>query len=241
MSLPKWDEARTETLRNYVGDESPISLATVAGAAETLETSTRSVAAKLRKLGYEVEKVATTPVRTFTDVEAEELRVFLLDNEDKYTFEEIAGAFAGGKFNAKQVQGKVLSMELTHLVKPAEKKVYERTYTDADEATIVKMAATGAFLEDIAEAVGRPIQSVRGKALSLLRQEKIDAIPATSKVAKAVDPFQGVDVAAYTVAELAEQIGKTERGVKTMLTRRGLVSKDYDGAAKAAKAAAAAA
>ena len=36
---------------------------------------------------------------------------------------------------------------------------------------------------------------------------------------------------------IAEAIGKTARGVKTMLTRRGLSAADYDGAAKAAKAA----
>ena len=40
-----------------------------------------------------------------------------------------------------------------------------------------------------------------------------------------------------TVEAIAEAIGKTARGVKTMLTRRGLVAADYDGAAKAAKAA----
>ena len=36
---------------------------------------------------------------------------------------------------------------------------------------------------------------------------------------------------------IADEIGKTPRGVKTMLTRRGLTASDYDGAAKAAKAA----
>ncbi|WPJ68388.1 putative transcription factor D5 [Salmonella phage STP-SP2] len=38
-----------------------------------------------------------------------------------------------------------------------------------------------------------------------------------------------------TVAEIAEKTGKSERGVKSMLSRRGLVAKDYDGAAKRAK------
>jgi predicted transcriptional regulator len=40
-----------------------------------------------------------------------------------------------------------------------------------------------------------------------------------------------------TVEEIAETIGKTARGVKTMLTRRGLSASNYDGAAKQAKAA----
>jgi len=39
-----------------------------------------------------------------------------------------------------------------------------------------------------------------------------------------------------TVDAIAESIGKTARGVKTMLTRRGLTASDYDGAAKSAKA-----
>jgi predicted transcriptional regulator len=42
-------------------------------------------------------------------------------------------------------------------------------------------------------------------------------------------------VAEMTVAEIAEAIGKTERGVKTMLTYRGITAKDYDGAARKEK------
>ena len=38
-----------------------------------------------------------------------------------------------------------------------------------------------------------------------------------------------------TVEAIAETIGKTARGVKTMLTRRGLTASDYDGAAKKKK------
>ena len=42
-----------------------------------------------------------------------------------------------------------------------------------------------------------------------------------------------------TVEQIAESIEKTVRGVKTMLTRRGITCADYDGAKKAAKNAAA--
>ena len=35
-----------------------------------------------------------------------------------------------------------------------------------------------------------------------------------------------------TVEAIADEIGKTVRGVKTMLTRRGLQCSDYNGAAK---------
>ena len=36
MALPKWTEERTSELTNFVGDESPISQATVAEAADRL-------------------------------------------------------------------------------------------------------------------------------------------------------------------------------------------------------------
>ena len=73
----------------------------------------------------------------------------------------------------------------------------------------------------------------------MLRQGSIASIPAQkeSKASAKVDPLEGVDVTTMTVEEIAEQIGKTARGVKTMLTRRSLTASNYDGAAKAAKAA----
>jgi hypothetical protein len=40
-----------------------------------------------------------------------------------------------------------------------------------------------------------------------------------------------------TVAEIAQAIEKTDRGVKTMLTKRGIKVADYDGAARKEKAA----
>ena len=76
--------------------------------------------------------------------------------------------------------------------------------------------------------------------MSLLRSGDIDAIPRqeNTKGSSNEDPLDDLDVASMTVEAIAESIGKTARGVKTMLTRRGLIAADYDGAAKAAKAAA---
>jgi hypothetical protein len=236
-NIPKWDEARTAQLVSFVGDESPVSIATIKEAAEQLETSERSIAAKLRKMEYEVEKVSAVANKTFTQEQEEYLVTFLENNSGEYTFSEISEVFAEGAFTAKQIQGKVLSLEMTEHVKPAEKKVYERTFSDNDQQTFVKMANAGAMLEDIADKLGRSVASVRGKALSLLKSGSITAIPASHKVAKAEDAFEGLEVADYTVAELADKISRTERGVKTMLTRRALVAKDYDGAAKKEKAA----
>jgi DNA-binding NarL/FixJ family response regulator len=237
MSIPKWDEARTAALVKFVGDEVPVSLATLAEAATQLETTVRSIAAKLRKEGYDVEKVANAATKTFSDEQEDALRTFLVKNAGNYTFAEIANLFAGGAFSAKQIQGKILSMELTEAVKPTEKKVYERNFSDTDEKTFIKMAKDGKFLEDIADKLSKTVQQVRGKALSLLRNKQIEQIPASKKVPKTSDALDGLDVAEMTVAEIAEKIDRSERGVKTMLTRRGVDAKDYAGAAKAVKAA----
>ena len=238
MALPKWTEERTDTLVNFVGDESPISQATVADAADQLETSTRSISSKLRKMGYEVELASATASRAFSDAQEQTLSTFVSDNSGEYTYAQIAEHFEGGAFSAKSIQGKILSMELTEHVKPAPKVESVRTYSPEEESTFISMVNDGAFVEAIADAMGRSVNSVRGKALSLLRSGDIDAIPKQehTKANGSADLLADIDVTEMTVEAIAEEIGKTTRGVKTMLTRRGLTAADYDGAAKAAKA-----
>ena len=240
MALPKWTDERTDTLVNFVGDESPISQATVAEAADSLETSTRSISSKLRKMGYDVELVSASSGRSFSDDQAATLAAFVQDNSGEYTYAQIAEHFEGGAFNKKQVQGKILSMELTDHVKPAPKVETVRTYSEEEESQFIEMVNGGAFVENIAEALGREIPSVRGKALSLLRAGVIDAIPRQehTKGAAKADPLEGISgLEDMTVEEIAEAIGKTVRGVKTMLTRRGISVFDYDGRARKEKAA----
>ena len=238
-TLPKWTDERTNTLTNFVGNETPVSQATVAEAAETLETSTRSVSSKLRKMGFDVALASSTAQRSYTEEQEATLEAFVTTNSGEYTYAQIAEHFEGGSFSPKSIQGKILSMELTGHVAPAPAKESVRTYTDAEETTFIGMVAGGSFVEEIAEAMGRSVNSVRGKALSLLRGGQIDAIPRQehTKSTTAADPFAGLgDIGSMTVEAIAEEIGKTSRGVKTMLTRRGLTAADYDGAAKAAKA-----
>lgn len=242
MALPKWTEERTEALVNFVGDESPVTQETVAEAAEQLETTTRSVSSKLRKMGYDVELASARAHRAFSEEQEATLEKFVTENSGEYTYAEIAKVFADGAFTPKSIQGKILSMELTEHVKPAPKPETIRTYSPEEEATFVKMVQDGAFVEAIAEALGRTVNSIRGKALSLLRTGEIDAIPRQehTKGSARQDPLAELgDVSNMTVEEIADEIGKTVRGVKTMLTRRGLVAADYDGAARKEKAAAA--
>ena len=241
MALPKWTDERTDAITNFVGDESPVSQATVAEAAGELETSTRSISSKLRKMGHEVELASASATRAFSDAQEATLSAFVSDNSGEYTYAEIAGHFEDGAFSPKSIQGKILSMELTGHVKPAPKVEAVRTYSPAEEVTFVSMVQDGAFVEAIAAELDRSVNSVRGKALSLLRSGEIDAIPRqeTTKGASKEDPLAELtDIGSMGVEDIAEAIGKTARGVKTMLTRRGLSAADYDGAAKKEKASA---
>ena len=236
----KWSDEVVDQLLSIVGSESPVSGATVEKAAEALGVSVRSVAAKLRQLEHDVASMAKIHVSAFSDEETAELEAFVEANAGQYTYKEIAEKFAGGKFNAKQIQGKVLALELTGNVKPAEKVEAVKTYTDAEEAKFVALVKGGSFIEEIAEALGKSVASVRGKALSLTRQGKIDKIPAQkeSHAKDTTDPVDalGAKISGMTVAEIATAVDKTERGIKTLLTRRGIKVADYDGAAKKAKA-----
>ena len=189
---------------------------------EEFEFPRRSVTAKLRKLGYDVpKKPGAAPV--FSADETEGLAKYLESNSGKLTAEEIAADFADGAFTARQINGKALSLEMTQHIKPAEKKVTPKTYTDAEETKIAAMVAKGAFLEDIADAVGKTPNSVRGKLLSM----GLKAEQKNKKGAKA-DPYEGIeDMLDQSVEQIAEAFDKTVRGVKTVLTRRGLSCADY--------------
>lgn len=238
----KWTDEAVATLMSIVGNESPVSAASVEKAAATLgeDFTVRSVASKLRQLDREVASLAKEKVPAFTEAEGKALADFVNANAGALTYKEIAENFASGKFTAKQVQGKLLALELTGSVKPAEKVEVARTYNEAQEAEFIRLANSGAFIEDIAEAMGKEVASVRGKALSLTRSGHISKIPAQreSHAKDNADPVEalGDKIATMTVAEIAKAVDKTERGLKTLLTRRGIKVADYDGAAKKAKA-----
>ena len=234
MALPKWTDERTQQLVDFVGNESPVSQAMVADAADELETSVRSVSSKLRKMGYDVELASANASKSFSDEQEATLSNFVTDNSGVYTYAEIASNFEGGAFSAKSIQGKILSMQLTEHVKPAPKVETVKTYSEDEESQFISMVNDGAFIEDIAEGLGRSVNSIRGKALSLLRAGEINAIPKQehTKGSSKADPLADVEIDGMTVEEIADQIGKTVRGVKTMLTRRGLQCADYNGAAR---------
>jgi len=238
-SSKKWNDAAVATLLNTIGQERPVSALKVTEASEALDVSARSVASKLRQLDIEVASLAKEKVATFSADQSAALTTFVTSNSGQLTYKEIAERFPGG-FSAKQIQGKLLALELTGDVKPTEKVEVARTYTEAEEATFVSMAKAGSFIEDIAAALNKSVASVRGKALSLTRSGEIDKIPA-QKQSHAKDVVDAVTalgdaISTMTVAAIAAAADKTERGVRTLLTRRGIKVADYDGQAKRAKA-----
>ena len=236
----KWSDDAVAALTQVAQRETPVSADSVRSLAAQLEVSDRSVASKLRQLGYTVASMAVVKAPTFTEAQAAALKSLVEGNANTMTYKDIAERFEGGAFNAKQIQGKLLAMELSGLVKPAEKVEVVRTYSEAEETTFVSLANAGKYIEEIAEALGKTIASVRGKALSLTRSGSLPRIPAQkeSHAKNDVDPVEalGDKLAAMTVAAIAAATGKTERGVKTLLTRRGIKVADHDGAAKKEKA-----
>lgn len=236
----KWNEATVAKLMSLVGSDRPVSAASVELASEELDVSARSVAAKLRQLDVEVASMAKDRIATFTADETESLNTFVTRNSKTLTYKEIAESFASGKFTPKQIQGKLLALELTGHVKATEKVEVARTYTEAEEAKFVKMAKENKFIEEIAASLNKTVASVRGKALSLTRSGEIDKIPSQqhSHAKDVVDAVSalGDAIGSMTVAAIASAVDKTERGVRTLLTRRGIKVADYDGKAKKEKA-----
>lgn len=236
----KWSDETVAQLLSIAGTANPVSVSLVEQAAEALGVTVRSIASKLRQLDREVASMAKEKVSAFTADQGQDLADYVNNNAGSYTYKEIAENFQSGTFSAKQIQGKLLALELTGSVKPAEKLEAVRTYSDAEETTFIKMAQAGKFIEEIAVTLGKSIPSVRGKALSLTRKNQIDKIPAQkdSHAKNTVDPVValGDAIVTMTVAEIAVAVDKTERGLKTLLTRRGIKVADYDGAAKKAKA-----
>lgn len=237
MSKINWNEENTARLVELAGNISEeISQDQLVSIADELGTSTRSIGAKLRKMEYSVAKAAPK-ASAWTEAQEQALASLVSSNAGNLTYAEIAATFENGAFSAKQVQGKLLSMELYGSVRKAEKKVTPRTYTPEEEARFVALVNEGASIEALAEAFGKEPASIRGKALSLLRAEEISEMPKQEGTSAKVreDALAGLDIEAMTVEALVEATGKTERGIKSMLSRRGLDCEDYKGAARREK------
>lgn len=236
MSKLTWNEQTEAQLLDLVGGASPVSQTRVAEIAEEMGTTPRSIGAKLRKMGVAVDK-ATPRASTWSADEEAALRSFVESNSGAMTYAEIAAAFQGGQYTSKQIQGKLLNMELFSHVKPTVKTAAARLYSEAEETRFVEMVNSGASIEALVAEFNRPVASIRGKALSLTRSGHISKMPhqEVSTAKEAVDALAGLDLESMTVEQIAEKTGKTVRGIKSTLSRRGLNAADYNGAAKREK------
>lgn len=240
MTAFKWTEENTEKLLNIVGQNRDVEITAEAihSAEAVMGVEAKRIAAKLRKMEFTVASLAKVKGPSFSDEDTEALVEFLNTNSGQYTFKELAEVFLEGKYTAKMLQGKCLHLGLIPNVKRAEKVEAASDYTPEMEAQFIKLAGTGNSIEQIAEALNMPVPSIRGKALSLLHKGEIEAIPHTQNKVTSVDPLTalGENIANMTLADIAEKTGKSERGIKTALTRRGIKVVDYDGASKHEKA-----
>lgn len=251
-----WNEETTKALRakaeaiggDLITQEQVAQIAVELGAEfsdekATREASARSVGSKLRKEGFAVQRADEVEKTSWTEDETAELVRYIQDSYDHAndvgtkTYAEIAAAILGGKYTRAQVQGKVLHLQLTDKVKQTPKAVAERKFNPEEEAKIISLVNSGEFLEDIADALDRTSRQIHGKCLSLLREERIANLPEQKvhKESARADVLADLDVATLTIAEIAEKTGKKEKGVKSMLTRRGLDCKDYKGSTRRAK------
>lgn len=245
MTKFAWNEENTAVLKDAISGVSLVTQDMLKDVAEEIGHTARGVGSKIRQLvkvgevSVEVQKASEAHKSTFAAEDEGALVDFIEQNAGAMTYTEISATFLSGKYTPKQIQGKVLSLELTDKVKKAEKPVAVRTYSEADEATFVEMANAGASLEDISEKLGRPLNSIRGKALSLHREGRIADMPhqAQSNAKGKEDILAPVmdKLDEMTIEEIAEATGKTARGIKGTLTRRGLSCKDHNGASKREK------
>ena len=233
-----WDDASVTALEEAVGNRTLVPYEDAVAIAEDMNRSVRSVTGKLRAIDIAVgPRTAEAP--TFSEAQTAALESFVTENSGQMTYQEIADEFPGG-FTRPQIQGKILSMELNSHVARTVRTSTPSAYSDEEVDLIVQGVENGDSLEAITSSLGgdHAMNSVRGKALSMYKQGVIDAMPKqeTRVTSTTSDYFADVegDITELTVDQIAEQLGKTPRGVKVALTRRGLSCEDYTAKVKEA-------
>jgi len=178
---------------------------------EEMDVPARSISYRMKNvLNLDVESTARTP-----SFSADETDAFLELADGTMTAEAIAEEM--GK-TVQQVRGKALSSKVTLL--PSEKKAATpKSYSEDEEVQITALVDAGEFLEVIAEKLGRTVNSMRGKLLSM----KLKAVQRDHKAAK---------VLTYTAEVVADLITRVAAGESldtivdaTGLNVRGLKSK----------------
>jgi hypothetical protein len=191
--------------------------------------SERSLASKIRSMGYKVEAKGKVIIpKQYTEQEEAVIRELCKDPENLPFQEDIADKL--GK-ETKSIGGKLISMGIYGVKKRDLKAPAEKLFTEADEAVIMEMIKgdSDVFIEDIAEKVGKSVKQVRGKLAGM----RVKGVKTRNKVAAKPKVYTEEVVAGIkadiakgmSLEDIAKARGLNERGMQTTLTRLGVLAK----------------
>jgi predicted transcriptional regulator len=192
------------------------------------DISERSLASKMRHMGFKIEKKAgKATAKSYT--EAEEAKIRELAMKEGVWMEDIADALGR---DTKSIGGKLISMGI-YGIKKKNKKVNDtpKMFSAEDEATILEMidANKVVYIEDLADALGKSVKQVRGKLAGM----RIKGVQTRNK--KAAKPKVYTDelvaeikkelAGGKALEDIAKERGLNFQGMRTTLTRLGVIEK----------------
>jgi DNA-binding CsgD family transcriptional regulator len=219
----KWTEELVAKLVEGLDKNTEVPYSKCQEIAENLNISDRSVTGKLRVLGFKVGR-KTKPGKVYTPEDEERIRKMV---EKGYTQKQIADKL--GK-DIKSIGGKLLAMGIKGVERGVPKKeAAPKKFTEAEEAKIKELAENGAYVEEIADALGKTVQQIRGKLVSM----KISGVPtknkktATKKVYTdaVVEQVKALAAEGKSVEEIAEALELNEKGLRSKMGKLGLIKK----------------
>lgn len=190
----------------------------IADLSDELDVPARSLAYRMRNV-LELDVESTTKAPSFT---ADETETFLELADGTKTAEEIAVVMDK---TPAQVRGKNLACKTT--LAPSEKaEPKAKVYSDAEEVRIEALVEDGKFLEEIAAAMGREVNSIRGKLLSMkLKAPQRDHVAVKTAVYtdEIVADLVTRVAAGETLDQIVEATGLNVRGLKSKLGKMAKV------------------
>ena len=198
-----------------------------------VEFSQRSIAGKLRYMGYALElKAAVVATKSYTEDEENTIRTMCADKDNLPSMEDVAGAVGR---DCKSIGGKLVSMKIYGVKKANPKAEPVKLFTPEDEATIVELvnAEGDTFIEDIVEAVGKTLSQVRGKLASM----RVKGVQTRNKVGRKgkiytdemLEKIQGMLDAGNELKDIAAELELKATGLHSILAKKGMIAKTSKG------------
>ena len=197
-----------------------------------VEFKQRSIAGKLRHMKADLEKKSVAG-KVYSDSDEAKIAEMCADLDNLPWQEDIAEALGRG---CKSIGGKLVSMNI-YGVKKRDKVKNEtvKMFTPEDEAIIIDLvnADGDTFIEDIAEALGKEVSKVRGKLAGM----RVKGVLTRNKVAKKgkvytdelLAEIKGMLDVQATLQEIAAKFSLNEKGLHSILAKKGLIAKSVKG------------